>query len=347
MAPGPNIDPVFDPIDPVAMARYEARFIPFVTPGYRVAKILAAEVDRLNGRVAELEGNLSAVRGWTRSRLKVLADRRRDYPETPENRAKTAVLDDLTRVLDHLDTIPAPDATATAQASTTQAATTESGEESHEFDGIIATLDGVIYLPPQLACADCGTTGVALARWVREGAPNPTALRCAPCALKAGDATINRVRAVYGLEPMGIPEADRPLPPSPSAYTDVTEAIAAAAKVGDCPMCRKPIRPNDDFQPTAAGSLHAGCFAEYQRIGEQAAQLADAIEVRQQRAAKAAPFLPHAIGRCKVCSQPVGIDENSGLPLGYSTAAGWLCRADRDAAYPSDGVPAASSEGGE
>jgi len=96
---------------------------------------LLAEVDRLNERVAELierlgetkgeshgrllrvaelEGNLSAIRGWTRSRLEVLADRRRDYPETPEQRAKTAVLDDLTRVLDHLDTIPAPDTEAEA-----------------------------------------------------------------------------------------------------------------------------------------------------------------------------------------------------------------------------------------
>lgn len=96
---------------------------------------LLAEVDRLNerveraeqtiansaeiitardARIRELEGNLSAVRGWTRSRLEIL-DRhiQRDRP-TPETAAKGAVLDDLTRVLDHLDTSPAPTAAATA-----------------------------------------------------------------------------------------------------------------------------------------------------------------------------------------------------------------------------------------
>ena len=74
-----------------------------------------AEVDRLNQHVTKLKGDLSALRGWTRSRLQVLADRRHDYPETPEQRGKRAVLDDLTSVLDHLDTIPAPDATTTEE----------------------------------------------------------------------------------------------------------------------------------------------------------------------------------------------------------------------------------------
>ena len=82
-----------------------------MSPAQSDRRELLAEVDRLNQRVIKLEGDLSALRGWTRSRLHVLADRRSEYPETPEQRGKTEVLDDLTRVLDHLDTIPAPDAT--------------------------------------------------------------------------------------------------------------------------------------------------------------------------------------------------------------------------------------------
>lgn len=86
---------------------------------------LTAELERANARhcelTAEIEGhiehavhledNLQAIRGWTRSRLEILNDRHRDNPDSLVNAGKTAILDDLTRVLDHLDTSPAPDTT--------------------------------------------------------------------------------------------------------------------------------------------------------------------------------------------------------------------------------------------
>jgi uncharacterized protein YhaN len=72
----------------------------------RLLRRLEEQRDKESARATRLEGNLSAVRGWARSNLETLDAAQRDWRRSSENAAKMDVLDDLTRVLDHLATIP-------------------------------------------------------------------------------------------------------------------------------------------------------------------------------------------------------------------------------------------------
>lgn len=57
-------------------------------------------------RVERLDGALHAVRSWMRGRLESLDSAQRDWRQSGQNAAKIALLNDLTRVLDHLGTRP-------------------------------------------------------------------------------------------------------------------------------------------------------------------------------------------------------------------------------------------------
>lgn len=70
-------------------------------------RLLAEKCAAWRGQYEGARADLEAVRGWTRSNL--------DIADRAANATWKAVLDDLTRVLDHLDTIPAQEGPATGE----------------------------------------------------------------------------------------------------------------------------------------------------------------------------------------------------------------------------------------
>src|ERR1700677_3110268 len=166
---------------------------------------------------------------------------------------------------------------------------------------------------------------------------------------------INDLRRAYRLPEIVLPEGVFPEQVDQLLRASLVEAererergsaewlkpFTEPGSIAPCVRCANPVFVYDDGSTdggvhTLLGILCDKCLcipAEYAEARAEEAELGEREPVE----------LPtHAIGRCKVCSRPVGIDEGSGLPAGYVTVRGVMCREHRDEAYPSDAVPAAA-----
>ena len=216
------------------------------------------------------------------------------------------------------------------------------------------------------ACIDCEQEGGPFFRV--DSAP-----LCPRCALRRGAVSINEVRAAFGYPPFDDEAANTAHPLGPKYPDDLAGALrvleaergerepyvtvhanhfdSATGERIPAKVTLTPVgEPLIDGQCAcgAPAALAVGYYGEsgpvFQCVRCATADPRTPFSHRKLAdAARPAPLLPtYAIGRCKVCSWPVGIDEGSGLPAGYVTERGVMCREHRDEAYPSDAVPAAA-----
>lgn len=162
------------------------------------------------------------------------------------------------------------------------------------------------------ACIDCEQEGGPFFRV--DSAP-----LCPRCALRRGAVSINEVRAAFGYPPFDDEAANTAHPLGPKYPDDLAGALRVLEAERGERETYVSVRAN--YVDSATGE-RVPAKVTLTPVGEP-------IELPT-----------YAIGRCKVCSWPVGIDEGSGLPAGYVTEQGVMCREHRDEAYPSHAVPA-------